>query len=466
MTETKPKRLGLPRVFALSTLAFPLAGIGLPVGVYLSPFYADELGLGVALTGLLFMLMRIWDLAVDPIIGSLVDRFNSRYGRARPWIVASVPMLMVSAYFVYLPPREGVTALYFVFWMVIFYLGATFLQISRNAWVSDVAVDYDDRSRHFVVIEVASILSALFLLLLPVFIAANGGENGDRFAQVGAMGWALIIALPVTAFLACAFVPDPPRISTGSDDHKLSFSMLRKALENPLLRAVLLLEVMVGISISVTSSLYLFVAESVFGLSDLQASLLLVVFFLSSVVGLPFWMAIAQRTEKHKAICAAVLMSAGSFAFYFLVAQFPSFWSFAAAAVLNGFAFTAPLVIGRSMTADIAEEEVSRTGVNRAGLYFGLNASAYKVGASVAIGVGYLLVGLVAGYEAGAENTPQAVQGLLIIFCVLPTLFYIATYFIIRNYPLDRKMQAEIAAKLEARNANMKADDPLDLMPG
>jgi Na+/melibiose symporter-like transporter len=58
------------------------------------------------------------------------------------------------------------------------------------------------------------------------------------------------------------------------------------------------------------------------------------------------------------------------------------------------------------------------------------------------------------------------VQGLLIIFCVLPTLFYIATYFIIRNYPLDRKMQAEIAAKLEARTAKMKADDPLDLMPG
>jgi glycoside/pentoside/hexuronide:cation symporter, GPH family len=464
MSDPKPQRLGLPRVISLSTLAFPLAGIGLPVGVYLSPFYADELGLGVALTGMLFMIMRIWDLAIDPVVGSLVDRVNSRWGRARPWIVACVPVLMVAAYFVYMPPREGVTALYFVFWMLVFYIGATFLQIARNAWVADVAVDYDDRSRHFVVIEVVSVLSLLFLLLLPVFIAGNSGTGGDRFAQISAMGWCLIISLPVTALLACLFVPDPPRTGPQRDEHKLSVSMLKQAISNPYLRIVLALEVLVGMGISVTSSLYLFVAESVFGLSDQASSLLLVVFFISSVVGLPVWMAIAQRTEKHTAVAAAVTLSALSFVLYYIVSLVPGFWTFAIGAVVNGFAFTAPLVIGRSMTADVVEEELSRTGVNRAGLYFGLNASAYKVGASLAIGVAYLLVGLVAGYEAGADNSPQAVQGLMLIFCLLPMLLYAATFFVIRNYPLDRKMQQEIAARLDAQKDKPKADDPLDLV--
>ncbi len=202
--------------------------------------------------------------------------------------------------------------------------------------------------------------------------------------------------------------------------------------------------------ITVTASLYLFVAESVFGLTDVQASLLLVVFFLSSVIGLPLWMRLAARTEKHKAVCIAVLMSAGSYALYFLVAQFGGFWPFAVAAVINGFAFTAPLVIGRSMTADVVEWELARSGVNRAGLYFGLNAGAYKIGASAATGLAYLLVGLAAGYEAGADNSPEAVQGLLIIFCVLPALLYFATYFAVRNYALTRAVQLQTAEQLSA----------------
>lgn len=459
MVDSSPKPLSTPRVLALSTLAFPLSGIGLPLGVYLSPFYADEIGLGVALTGMLFMALRLLDMLLDPTIGHLVDSFNSKWGRARPWIVASVPMLMLAAYFVYMPPREGASAVYFVLWMVVLYVGSTMLIIARNAWVADIATDYDDRSRHFVMIEMASVLSMLFLLIIPVIIANNGG---DRFAQIGAMGWCLIISLPLTALIACIFVPDPPR-TKNPEEKAYTFADLRKAVGNRFLKTVLLLELLIGMGITVTASLYLFVAESVFGLSDVQASLLLVVFFLSSVVGLPVWMRIASRTEKHKAVCVAVLMSAGSYALYLVAAQLPGFWPFALAAVINGFAFTAPLVIGRSMTADVVEWELVQSGTNRAGLYFGLNAGAYKIGASLATGLAYLLVGLVAGYEAGADNPPEAVQGLLFIFCGLPAVLYLITFFVVRSYPLTRAVQAETAVQLEARNLQ-QTPDPLDVV--
>ena len=459
MTEPNSKRLSLPRVLAFSTLAFPLSGIGLPLAVYLSPFYADEVGLGVALTGAIFMALRLFDMVLDPIVGHFVDQFTSRWGRARPWIVASVPFLMLAAFFVYMPSREGVSAAYFAVWMVVLYVGSTMLLIARNAWIADIAAGYDDRSRHFVVAEMTSILSMLFLLILPFLIASSGG---DRYEQIGAMGWCLIVSLPLTALIACVFVPDKPRAPDPSATG-MSLQVVRDAFSNRHLVTVLLLEILIGMGITVTASLYLFVAESVFGLSDAQASLLLVVFFLSSVFGLPLWMRLAARTEKHKAVCAAVLMSAASYGLYFVVGQIGGFWWFAFAAVINGFAFTAPLVIGRSMTADVVEWELARSGVNRAGLYFGLNAGAYKIGASLATGVGYLLVGLVAGYEAGADNSPGAVQGLLLIFCLLPAVLYLATYFVIRHYPLDRKMQAETVARLEARNLEQTAD-PLDVV--
>ncbi len=447
MSHVKNQRLGLPRLLALSSLAFPLSGIGLPLGVYLAPFYADEVGLGVALTGTLFMVLRFYDMATDSVVGFLVDRYRTPFGRARPWIVAAVPILMVSAFFLYLPPRNGVGGLYFAGWLVLFYFGSTLLQVARNAWVTDLAADYDDRSRYFVVIEIISILSMLFLLLLPVLVA--GSEGGDRFAQLGAMGLALIVSLPITAFLACALVPDrPPPAATVA---RLDPAALIGALKNRVLLQVLGLEVLIGMAISTTAALYLFVADSVFGLSDQQASLLLVVFFLSSVAGLPVWMELAKRTEKHKAVCVAVLMSAGSYGVYYAAAPLGGFWPFAMAAVVNGFAFTAPLVIGRSMTADVVEQDFVATGINRAGLFFGLNSAAYKIGASLSIGAAYLLVGLWAGFEAGADNPPEAVHRLLLIFCLLPAALYLLTYLTIRHYPLDRAMQAKIAAERSAR---------------
>ncbi|MDP3461004.1 MAG: hypothetical protein Q8S09_17160, partial [Hyphomonas sp.] len=52
MSDPKSKRLSFPRVLAFASLSVPIAGVGLPVGVYLAPLYANEVGLGLALTGL------------------------------------------------------------------------------------------------------------------------------------------------------------------------------------------------------------------------------------------------------------------------------------------------------------------------------------------------------------------------------------------------------------------------------
>ena len=45
----------MPKVLAFAGLAIPAAGIGLPLAVFLSPFYAEHMGLGMAATGTVFI---------------------------------------------------------------------------------------------------------------------------------------------------------------------------------------------------------------------------------------------------------------------------------------------------------------------------------------------------------------------------------------------------------------------------
>ena len=81
MSQLAPNRLPAWRLAAFAALAIPLAGAGLPLAVYLPPYYAQDLGLGLGAVGLIFMLSRAWDAVTDPLVGVLSDRTRSRFGR-------------------------------------------------------------------------------------------------------------------------------------------------------------------------------------------------------------------------------------------------------------------------------------------------------------------------------------------------------------------------------------------------
>ncbi|KCZ88294.1 major facilitator transporter [Hyphomonas johnsonii MHS-2] len=427
-----------------------MAGVGLPLAVYLSPLYAKEVGLGLELTGLLFMLLRFWDIFTDPVMGYMVDRYRSPLGRVRHWILLSVPILAIATYFVYLPPRTGAGPGYFVGWMLVFYVGFTLLQTSRSAWVPAIANTYDERSRLFLWPEIVSTLSMLTLLALPALLPLLGFKL-DRFGQVAVMGYVLLVSLPIAGALAFFFVPDRP--VPGDKGHAMKFELkpIWAAVKNQLFGRLLLMELFAGTAIAVTASNYLFVAEYVFELSDGQASLILMVFFIVAVAAMPLWLMLARRTEKNIAFRAATLTSAVSYILYFILGQTGGFWPLFIGAVVNGTAFSAPIVLTRSMTADVVEWHTSRTGENRAGIYYSILTSAYKIGSSLAFGVGYLMVGQLAGFHPGPGNSPEAINGLLIIFCLLPAGLYLCASIASWTYPLSRAMQQDVARSLDPR---------------
>ena len=106
MAEVKgEKRLTNWQLVAYGQLVVPLAVIGLPVAVYIPPFYSGTLGLDLAAGGFILMLARFSDVITDPLIGRLSDRTRTRFGRRRPWVVAGVPVMMISALMLFVPVR-------------------------------------------------------------------------------------------------------------------------------------------------------------------------------------------------------------------------------------------------------------------------------------------------------------------------------------------------------------------------
>lgn len=448
MEQTPRKRLPMPRVLAFASLSLPIAGVGLPVAVYIAPLYAEDIGLGLGLTGFLFMIMRLWDMITDPIMGFMIDRFKSPLGRVKHWIVLSVPLLGLGTYFAYMPPREGVTAWYFVIWMTIFYVGFTLVQTSRSAWVPAIAADYDDRSRYFLWNEIIGYAFMLLLLAVPLILSEMGIET-DRIGAVRVMGWLMLIGLPVAAFLALTFVPDPPIRGHSGDAAQMNWSALKTAFGNPFLGRIIVMELLIGTAIAVTASNFLFVFDAAFGVSGAEASAILFGFLFMSLVGMPVIMRLTEGRQKHHVFALAVVAMAVNYLTYLVAYLIQSHALMIFAAIINGFLFGVPIVLIRAMLADVVEYEVARSSENRAGIYYSLLTGFQKLGSSLAVGVGYLLVEQVARFDPRQQNSDEAVLGLVLIFCLLPMILFLLSGWLSWSYRLTREVQAETAAHLD-----------------
>src|SRR6185437_5410655 len=59
-------------------------------------FYTDVFGLSGTAAAMILLWPRLWDAAVDPIVGILADRTDTRWGKFRPWILfTTVPWVIV-----------------------------------------------------------------------------------------------------------------------------------------------------------------------------------------------------------------------------------------------------------------------------------------------------------------------------------------------------------------------------------
>jgi len=444
----KQGRLPLARLLAYCSLTFPIVAVGMPVSTFLPPLYAGSGGLGLATVGAIFMIARIWDVISDPIIGFLVDRFQWKHNRRKVWIALSIPFLCITAIFLYMPER-GVpaNAALLLFQLIMIYTGWTLLQTAHQAWGADLAPSYDERSRLFGSREIVNVFGSIFILALPAIVGI--WMPVDEYMEVAVMGLFLIIVLPLAIVLAFAVVPDKAVSREAVKRQRLSFGDLLGGLKDRTLWRVLLLEVSVGIGVGVTGATFLFVARGVVGLTS-EATTVLLVFFVASILGIPIWLWLSRKLEKHISLQIACVYSALMNLVLIPVLLFAPPAFFIAMVALVGIGFGAPQALLRSMMADQIDREEIRSGANRAGFYFAFMSTAYKLGQASAIGVSFMLLALI-GFNPEAPGDPTHHGGLILVFTVVPALTFTICVLLCRNYPITRAEHEKHRAILESR---------------
>ncbi|NKI15926.1 MFS transporter [Spongiibacter sp. KMU-166] len=428
------------------SVSLPFAALGLPLAVYLPPFFAQDLGLGVATVGLIFALARIWDVITDPTIGYLMDRFPSRWGKRRHWIALSVPITIAGAFAIYMPP-DSVSPLYLVAWLFVLYLGMTISSVTHQAWGADLTTSYHERSRIYGWREIIMSLGMLLVLIVPA--AAEQLWNVSARQKVASMGWFLIISMPIAVLLCLKFVPDKAAVTqvhTRLADIKSIFST------NPAYIRCLLAIFLTFFAASATSGVLLFALKWVWGLEE-QSSSLLLLFFLPAIFGAPLWMALSYRLGKPKALLIAMLYgSCCQLGLLFI--PHSDIVSIAMLFALMGLGLSSSPILLRSLLADTTDfDALQNKGVYRTGFMFACFTTGEKLAGAMAIGTTYFLLNLI-GFDSTAElNSPDAIQGLLYLVVAIPVVANTVAMLILWRFPITPEAHKDIIAELKGIGA-------------
>ncbi|MBO9469681.1 MFS transporter [Endozoicomonas sp. G2_2] len=428
-------RMALDRLGAYGILGLPLAALGLPLVVYLPPFYSQMPGLNTGIVGILIFVARLFDVVSDPIIGSASDRLQTRFGRRRPWIAAGTPLLMLAAWFLFMPP-DNAGAAYLLVWSILAYLGWTLIYLPYTTLGAELSSDYDERSRITAWREGFFVLGTLIAIMLPALTQRLAGGAGAGLAAIAVF---LVVALPIATALFLWRVAEPAGENASRIRWRESAQLL--ALNAPF-RRLLIAYLFNGAANGLPAALFLFFVTAILGGSEVTGGIFLAIYFLSAVAGLPLWLRIGRNWSKHRLWCASMLWVSFVFVFTLTLGE-GSYIGYGIICVLGGTCLGVDQAIAASIQADVIDEDTAAGGDGRAGLYFGLWGMATKLAFAIALGIAYPVLWL-AGFDAAQDNDATALWTLAVLYGLLPVVIKLGVVALMWNFPLDRRRHAEL----------------------
>lgn len=427
------------------SMSLPLAIISYPLAVWIPRLYSTEIGIELGLIGLVIFCAAIFDAISDPAMGFMSDRFQTRWGRRKPWIAIGVPIYAMAVWML-LNPSEGATVLYLALFFILLRLATTLLGLPYAAWGMELSGEYHTRTmiqsaREKYVLAGLIVASAIVLISEEVF--------DDRTASfvLSNFSWVIVTLLPITAILVLFKVPEVPVAQTPRVSLVQSLQHMGK---NKLFFRLLAIELLIAGGENFRNTLSLFFVQDYIGAD--RVGRLYVLYFGIGLLAIPIWDWIAKRFGKHQSLAAAmVLVSLISLACFAL--DYGQITEFYVLFALKGFCFGAFAYLPRAMLADVVDFDTVRSGDSRPASYFAILGFMTKCAASFG-GLSLPLLGLV-GYSVakGAVNGPSELMWLGILYAIVPTLLFIWALYLCVTWPLTARLHQRLQRLVERKQA-------------
>lgn len=232
------------------------------ISSYLLYYYNVVLGISSVFIGTVMMAARVFDAFNDPIMGIIVAKTKTRWGRFRPWILAGTVLNAVTIYALYATPESMGDSAQRI-WLIVFYFawGITYTLMDIPFWsmIPAITEPGEDREALTSLARTCSgigdaIPTVLTMTIVPILSASSAIAD----YRIGFRWWALIVAVVfVISELICVLkVPEKP-IETTAPTSSVG-QMFRTLFANDQAMTVVVSIILVYTSVNICGNLVLY----------------------------------------------------------------------------------------------------------------------------------------------------------------------------------------------------------------
>ena len=378
----------------IMSIAFPL-------------FFTNVFGLTFADAAALMLIARLFDVVTDPIMGSLADRTQSKWGTYRPWLIfGAIPFGLIFALLLYTPDFGPAGKRVYAYVLYLLMMAVyTAVNVPYGSLLG-VMTDDDNEKNQFSSYRMVGAYAMGFITLLsfPYLQKMVGGTDAHQYAVLGAVFG--IIAAAMT--LACGLMTKERLKPVRAEKYSLSqFVDLFK--NKPWIYLTL-----IGLCTNFFNGFRYAVAGYMISYclgGDVTVGGLIINYTVLMAFGEVTCMifgGISPRFakwvgSKHMAfVWAAAICVVFSVLFFFIPMSSKYIWLMVAVVILTsvGVGLYSPLLW--SMYADVADFATQKFGTSSTGLIFSSGTMAQKLGGAISGSLIALLLGL-----AGARMIPD-----------------------------------------------------------
>lgn len=427
---------------------------------YFMLFCTDAVGIPAAIVSVILLCSRLIDGVTDTIVGNLLDRTLTKWGRYRPWIaIFALPVAVATSLLFTNNPEWSlagritwVCVAYFIYLLIF-----TGLNTPLAAMSSVMTGDPDERANIISWQRAAGILGALIMAQIAApYFDVHGSDNIASYVQLsiyfGLISVPLFLCTPV--FCREAIVPEKPE-----KKHYRLLTIMKQNLHIPEFRIAFAGHFLNGLISYGRVSIFVYYFKYVANNMSMYATFILVM-RVAQVAGA--W--VAQyvlklfRRPGHALVCAYVLYGSVLVAEFFVPPAGETLWLFWVLVAISSFLFGVSNSLVYIIIPDLVDYCEYRNGTRNDGGIFALLEFANKVGMAFGTsGIGFVLAGL--GYTANMAQSASVVSGIGTLMFTVPGIVSILIGLLFVRYRLTRT-HLHARSYTEAHHETEKEDKP------
>jgi glycoside/pentoside/hexuronide:cation symporter, GPH family len=428
------------------------------VNTWLLYYLINIIGMPALAAGLAFVVGRVFDAIIDPVMGDVADRASGRVARLTWARWGMVPLALAFVGLWWLPALGVAEFPLAVLGFVLLSSVFTVVHMPVLSLTPILAPSYDERTSLTAYRMALSVVVALVAVAAPpaIVLAVTGS---DELAASPPSGWIVMGAifglLSLLGYVVVVRgVDEPPPVGHHATERLAPRAVASAFAQRPF-RMVFAMFMVATIALMIVNSLLPFFLESVLGLTAGEQTLVLGGLFGLATAAIPLWAVAAERVGKNVAFAVGLgVQIVGLLAIAWAQPTSETPLALAGLVAVNAVGVSAVMFLPWTIIPDVVEFDELVTGQRREGLLYALFTFGQKLAGSLGVFATSIVAAVFAYQEGTAEQSAETVRGLALAVGPLAAAVYAVAIVLVLRLPISRQGHADLVRELGLRRAS------------